>query len=140
MAKNDVRFEMIHPSYVELMQIINNQVEVGEEPMVNSRYTIVAACAKRARQLIAGARPMIENTEGMKPITIAVHELAEGKLVILNEEEALAAKAAAEAAAKAEEEKRAALIAQEDMDTDDEETAEEDDAADSEAEEASGVS
>lgn len=125
MAKNDVRLEMIHPSYVELMQIINNQVEVGEEPMVNSRYTIVAACAKRARQLIDGARPMIENTEGMKPITIAVHELAEGKLTILNEEEVLAAKAAV----KAEEERRMALAAQQEAAPEEAETEEEESSA-----------
>nr|WP_288975879.1 DNA-directed RNA polymerase subunit omega [uncultured Shuttleworthia sp.] len=136
MAKNDARFEMIHPSYVELMQIINNQVEVGEEPMVNSRYTIVAACAKRARQLIAGASPMIENTEGMKPITIAVHELAQGKLVILNEEEALAARTAAEAAARAEKEKRDALKAQDEAEEDEEESSELTDATGSELEEA----
>mgnify|MGYP000947479075 FL=1 len=136
MAKNDARFEMIHPSYVELMQIINNQVEVGEEPMVNSRYTIVAACAKRARQLIAGASPMIENTEGMKPITIAVHELAQGKLVILNEEEALAARTAAEAAARAEREKREALKAQDEAEEDEEESSDLTDAAGSELEEA----
>lgn len=136
MAKNDARFEMIHPSYVELMQIINNQVEVGEEPMVNSRYTIVAACAKRARQLIAGASPMIENTEGMKPITIAVHELAQGKLVILNEEEALAARTAAEAAARAEKEKIDALKAQDEAEEDEEESSELTDAAGSELEEA----
>ena len=136
MAKNDARFEMIHPSYVELMQIINNQVEVGEEPMVNSRYTIVAACAKRARQLIAGASPMIENTEGMKPITIAVHELAQGKLVILNEEEALAARTAAEAAARAEREKREALKAQDEAEEDEEESSELTDATGSELEEA----
>lgn len=136
MAKNDARFEMIHPSYVELMQIINNQVEVGEEPMVNSRYTIVAACAKRARQLIAGASPMIENTEGMKPITIAVHELAQGKLVILNEEEALAARTAAEAAARAEKEKRDALKAQDEAEADEEESSELTGPAGSELEEA----
>ena len=104
MAKNDVRLEMIHPSYVELMQIINHAVEVGEEPMVNSRYTIVAACAKRARQLIDGAEPLIEDAEGMKPITIAVHELAEGKLKILTEDEAEQARIEAEAAALAAEE------------------------------------
>ncbi len=29
---------MIHPSYVELMKVVNNNVEIGEEPVVNSRY------------------------------------------------------------------------------------------------------
>ena len=46
---------MIHPSYVELMKVVNDGVEFGEEPVVNSRYSIVLATAKRARQIIAGA-------------------------------------------------------------------------------------
>ena len=37
---------MIHPSYVELMKVVNNNVEIGEEPVVNSRYSIVIAAAK----------------------------------------------------------------------------------------------
>lgn len=43
---------MIHPSYVELMKVVNDGVEIGEEPVVNSRYSIVIAAAKRARQII----------------------------------------------------------------------------------------
>ena len=27
---------MIHPSYVELMKVVNDGVEIGEEPVVNS--------------------------------------------------------------------------------------------------------
>ena len=34
------------------MKVVNNTTEVGEEPVVNSRYSIVIAAAKRARQLI----------------------------------------------------------------------------------------
>ena len=46
---------MIHPSYVELMQVVNSdQTEIGEEPVINSRYSIVIATAKRARQIIGG--------------------------------------------------------------------------------------
>ena len=37
---------MIHPSYVELMKVVNNNVEFGEEPVVNSRYSLVIAAAK----------------------------------------------------------------------------------------------
>ena len=37
---------MIHPSYVELMKVVNNNVEIGEEPVVNSRYSIVIAACK----------------------------------------------------------------------------------------------
>ena len=28
---------MIHPSYVELMKVVNDEGEIGEEPVVNSR-------------------------------------------------------------------------------------------------------
>ena len=27
---------MLHPSYVELMKVVNEGVEIGEEPVVNS--------------------------------------------------------------------------------------------------------
>ena len=77
---------MIHPSYVELMEKVNENVEVGEEPVVNSRYTIVAATAKRARQIIDGAEPLINYKEGDKPLSIAVNELNDGAIKILNEE------------------------------------------------------
>ena len=77
---------MIHPSYVELMEKVKENVEVGEEPVVNSRYTIVAATAKRARQIIDGAEPLINYKEGDKPLSIAVNELNDGAIKILNEE------------------------------------------------------
>ena len=49
---------MIHPSYIELMQVVNSDTEeIGEVPVVNSRYSIVIAASKRARQLIAIAHP-----------------------------------------------------------------------------------
>ena len=77
---------MIHPSYVELMEKVNENVEVGEEPVVNSRYTIVAATAKRARQIIDGAEPLINYSKGDKPLSIAVNELNDGAISILNED------------------------------------------------------
>lgn len=45
---------MLHPSYTDLINAVNSGVEPGEEPVVQSRYSIVIATAKRARQLIAG--------------------------------------------------------------------------------------
>ena len=66
---------MIHPSYVELMKVVNNNVEIGEEPVVNSRYSIVIAAAKRARQIIDGAEPLIARPKCNKPLSIAVEEL-----------------------------------------------------------------
>lgn len=79
---------MIHPSYVELMKVVNNTTEVGEELVVNSRYSIVLAAAKRARQLIAGDEPLVANANDKKPLSTAVQELYEGKVKILGEDEA----------------------------------------------------
>ena len=76
---------MIHPSYVELMKVVYDGVEIGEEPVVNSRYSIVIAAAKRARQIIAGDEPMAEKKVCPKPLSIAVEELYEGKVKILPE-------------------------------------------------------
>lgn len=79
---------MIHPSYVELMRVVNHDVEIGEEPVVNSRYSIVIATAKRARQIIGGDEPMVDGT-GKKPLSIAVEELNEGKVKIEGEDDSI---------------------------------------------------
>ena len=77
---------MLHPSYTDLMKVVNKDVEEGETKVVNSRYSIVMATAKRARQIIAGDEPLVDGT-GKKPLSIAVEELNEGKIKILNDEE-----------------------------------------------------
>ena len=51
---------MIHPSYNELINAVNNEVEPGEHPVIQSRYSIVIATAKRARQLVSGAVSLSE--------------------------------------------------------------------------------
>lgn len=43
---------MLHPSYSELMAVVNSEVEEGEQPVVQSRYSIVKAAAARAKQII----------------------------------------------------------------------------------------
>ena len=78
---------MIHPSYVDLMQVVNKGVEEGETPVINSRYSIVMATAKRARQIVDGDEPLIDIPEGEKPLSIAVEELNQGKIRILAENE-----------------------------------------------------
>ena len=78
---------MIHPSYVDLMQVVNKGVEEGETPVINSRYSIVMATAKRARQIVEGDEPLIDVPEGEKPLSIAVEELNQGKIRILAENE-----------------------------------------------------
>lgn len=74
---------MLHPSYSDLMAIANNDVEEGEHPVVQSRYSIVMATSKRARQIIEGEDPLIENAEDKKPLSIAVEELHDSKIRIL---------------------------------------------------------
>jgi RNA polymerase Rpb6 len=78
---------MIHPSYVDLMKVMNSGVEFGEEPVVNSRYSIVIAASKRARQIIAGDEPLVEEKDGAKPLSTAVEELWEEKVKILGDDE-----------------------------------------------------
>ena len=55
---------MLHPSYTELMDAVNSEVKEGEQPIVSSRYSIVIAAAKRARQIIAGAEGDVGQTFG----------------------------------------------------------------------------
>ena len=76
---------MLHPSYTDLMKEVNKGAEDGETRVVSSRYSIVIATAKRARQIIAGAEPMAEKATCPKPLSIAVEELYEGKVKIVPE-------------------------------------------------------
>ncbi len=79
---------MIHPSYVELMEVVNQDTEnLGEEPVVNSRYSIVIASARRARQLVDGAEPKIETSGNRKALSIAVDEIYEQKVHIIGEDD-----------------------------------------------------
>ena len=78
---------MLHPSYTDLMKIVNSEVEEGDTPVVNSRYSIVIASARRARQIIGGAEPTIPNAAGKKPLSIAVEELYTGNVKILGEDD-----------------------------------------------------
>ena len=76
---------MLHPSYTDLINAVNSgAAESGDEPVVQSRYSIVIATAKRARQLIAGDEALvIEN--GRKPLSIAIDELYHSKVKIVAE-------------------------------------------------------
>lgn len=76
---------MLHPSYTEIMKRVNSDVEDGNEPVVNSRYSIVIATAKRARQLIAGEEALVRDY-GQKPLSIAVEELYDGQIKIMPED------------------------------------------------------
>ncbi|MBQ8814368.1 MAG: DNA-directed RNA polymerase subunit omega [Lachnospiraceae bacterium] len=72
---------MLRPSYNQLIQKANENFET-EEPIVRSRYSIVLAAAKRARQIVDGNVPYV-NGDVRKPLSVAVAELNEGKVQIL---------------------------------------------------------
>lgn len=78
---------MLHPSYSDLMNVVNSDTIEGEQPVVQSRYSIVIATAKRARQIISGSEPLVDNMEGEKPLSIAVEELYESKVKIQGADE-----------------------------------------------------
>ena len=65
---------MLHPSYADLINV------------VNSRYSIVMATSKRARQIIAGDEQLVDG-RGKKALSVAVEELNQSKIKILSEEE-----------------------------------------------------
>ncbi len=79
---------LLHPSYSDLIKVVNGDVEEGETPVVNSRYSIVMATAKRARQIVArqtGLKEDMKSFKVAKPLSKAVDELSSGQLKILPE-------------------------------------------------------
>ena len=78
---------MLHPSYSDLINVVNSEVEPGDAPVVQSRYSIVIAAAKRARQIIGGSDTEIPGAR-KKPLSVAVEELYEGKVKIFSEADA----------------------------------------------------
>ncbi len=77
---------MIHPSYYELMDKINSRNDSDDKPIITSRYSIVLATSKRARQLIDGAEPRVKVPESEKCLSIAVDELYQGEVNIISDE------------------------------------------------------
>ena len=76
---------MIHPSYKELIEVINAGNNADETPLVTSRYSVVLATSKRARQIIAGDEPRIDD-DLEKPLSTAVKELYTGKIHIIKDD------------------------------------------------------
>ncbi|HOH89275.1 MAG: DNA-directed RNA polymerase subunit omega [Clostridia bacterium] len=58
---------MIYPTLASLLE------------KVDSKYTLVVAVAKRARQLVDG-QPKLTNVNSNKPVSIAINELYEDKI------------------------------------------------------------
>ena len=80
-GEKEINIMMLHPSYVDMMEAVHSDAPEGEE-IVQSRYSIVMASAKRARQIVAGDDPLT-GTPDEKPLSIAVDELYEGQVHIL---------------------------------------------------------
>ncbi len=78
---------MLHPSYTDLMKVVNQDVEEGETKIVNSRYSIVMATAKRAREIIDGNMPLVPVKSGEKPLSVAIDELNQAKIKVAAEDE-----------------------------------------------------
>lgn len=76
---------MLHPSYTDLMSVVNSEVEPGEQPLVQSRYSIVLATAKRARQIVGN--PALYAESDKKPLSRAVDELYHGAIKILADDQ-----------------------------------------------------
>jgi DNA-directed RNA polymerase subunit omega len=71
---------MLKPSYSDLMNILNKDNSANY-----SRYSIVMATARRARQLVEGAKPYTERAIDGKPVTTAIYEIFEGYIGIASE-------------------------------------------------------
>jgi len=77
---------MLHPSYKELMDKLNEGKQAGEKE-VTSRYSLVLAAAKRARQINSGSEPLVPVKEKEKNLSVAVEEFYAGKVHILDQDE-----------------------------------------------------
>ncbi len=113
---------MLHPSYADLIKVVNSDVEAGEDLVVSSRYSIVMATSKRARQIIAGDEELVDG-RGKKPLSIAVEELNQGKIKILSEEASQEQTQQAAETEEAEQTAEEAAAAQEQTEQEPEETA-----------------
>ena len=74
---------MLRPSYNQLINKANENAPENE-PVVRSRYSIVLAAAKRARQLVDGNKTYVDG-DVRKPLSVAVAELNAGAVKILPE-------------------------------------------------------
>lgn len=84
---------MLHPSYADLMKVANEGSD-EDAPLIVSRYSIVHATAKRARQIIDNRRAQeqeeavegsAKNSKGVdrKALSEAIDEIQDGIVRIL---------------------------------------------------------
>ena len=75
---------MLHPSYKEMIEKMNEARNEGDLP-IQSRYSLVIAAAKRARQINSGSEPLVETESKEKNLSMAVDELFAGKVHIIED-------------------------------------------------------
>ena len=72
---------MLNPSYSNLMKILNEDANADQR--ITSRYSVVIAAAKRARQIVGGADYEEVYTKSDKAVSIAVNEIQRGHIKIV---------------------------------------------------------
>lgn len=77
---------MLKPTYMDLIANVNKDVAEEEEPIINSRYSVVLAAAKRARQIINYEPELIEDPAD-KALSIAVNELYTDQVKVLRNDD-----------------------------------------------------
>lgn len=69
---------MLKPSFQDLIDAVNETAE----NKITSRYTIVIATSKRARQLIDKNEPLTMSYPIDKPVSIAIQEIYESLITL----------------------------------------------------------
>ncbi|MCL2396894.1 MAG: DNA-directed RNA polymerase subunit omega [Defluviitaleaceae bacterium] len=72
---------MLNPSYSSLISILNQDANADQR--ITSRYSIVIAAAKRARQIVAGAEYQSLGVNSDKAVSIAINEIQHGHVKIV---------------------------------------------------------
>ncbi len=74
---------MLRPTYNDLIQALHREGDGSQG--IESRYSVVIASARRARQLIDGEEPLLPDEEGKKPLSIAIDEIFHKAVTIRQE-------------------------------------------------------
>lgn len=74
---------MFEPSAQKLIDIANESI-LNENEKVKSKYTVIIAAAKRARQLVDNKDERVAG--GANPLTVAVNELKSKDVKIVKED------------------------------------------------------
>ncbi len=77
---------MLYPTYRDVIEAVNKTSEDGK-PIIESRYSVVVAAAKRARQIVDGSHVTCDTHGDEKALTIAIDELDEGTVRVLRNKE-----------------------------------------------------